>query len=243
MSRAVLYLHGGAFLAGGLNTHRAIVSRISKAADSVVLNVGYRMLPTHPISAAVDDAVAGYRWLCDAGYSGDDIVVAGDSAGGYLAFMTALSLGQAGLPKPAGVVAMSPLTEFDATRKLAHPNANRCAMFPARALPFLDRYIDRAYARIRVEGEQGPLVSPVDEDLRGMPPVLMHVAKDELLYSDADLMAERLRRSGVRCDLHVWEGQVHAFPVTGNLTPESRSAIAEIGQFVRDETAARALAS
>src|SRR5262249_38234327 len=90
-ARAVLYLHGGGFLMCGLNTHRTLVSCLSRSCDAPVLNVGYRMLPAHPISSAVGDALDGYRLLCESGYGDGEIVIAGDSAGGYLAFMTALS--------------------------------------------------------------------------------------------------------------------------------------------------------
>src|SRR5262249_47604812 len=85
--RAVVYLHGGAFLACGLNTHRSLVARLSRAADTVVLNVGYRMLPKHAVTDAVADCIAGWRWLRRHGYPPSSIVVAGDSAGGLLAFM------------------------------------------------------------------------------------------------------------------------------------------------------------
>ncbi len=101
--RAILYLHGGAFLTCGLNTHRSLVTRLSKAADARVLNVGYRKLPSHQIADAIDDAMSGLRWLQQRGYDGDRIVVAGDSAGGYLAFMTTLSAIRGHVAQPAGI--------------------------------------------------------------------------------------------------------------------------------------------
>jgi acetyl esterase/lipase len=234
-ARAILYFHGGAFLTCGLNTHRALVSCLSRSADAPVLSVGYRMLPRYPISSAVADALDGYRWLCETGYGAGDVVVAGDSAGGYLAFMTALSIPAAGLPKPAGVVAISPLTDIRPDR--AGCEKVRCSVFPLEAAAVFARYLARAQSRITVHGEPGPLASPVAEDLRGMPPVMIHAGADELLRGDAELMADRLRVSGVPCDLHLWQGQVHAFAVAAHATPESRRAIGMIGQFVQDVTA------
>src|SRR5690348_7738845 len=102
-ARAILYLHGGAFLTCGLNTHRSVVCRLSKAADAGVLTVGYRKLPSHQISDAIEDGLCGLRWLRDRGYDGDQLVVAGDSAGGYLAFMISLAAIRTGLLRPAGV--------------------------------------------------------------------------------------------------------------------------------------------
>jgi len=235
-ARAILYFHGGAFLTCGLNTHRALVSCLSRSADAPVLSVGYRMLPRYPISSAVADALDGYRWLCETGYGAGDIVVAGDSAGGYLAFMTALSIPAAGLPKPAGVVAISPLTDIHPDRA-GCGTAAHCSVFPPQAAAVFARYVARTQSRITVHGEPGPLASPVAEDLRDMPPVMIHAGADELLRGDAELMTDRLRTSGVPCDLHLWQGQVHAFAVAAHATPESRRAIGIIGQFVQDVTA------
>jgi acetyl esterase/lipase len=121
--RAILYLHGGAFLTCGLNTHRSLVTHLSKAADAAVLTVGYRKLPSHQIADAIEDGLCGLRWLRDRGYDGDRVVVAGDSAGGYLAFMTTLAAIRTGMLKPAGIAAISPFTDADPSRKLRHRNA------------------------------------------------------------------------------------------------------------------------
>jgi acetyl esterase/lipase len=236
--RAILYLHGGAFLSCGLNTHRPLVSCLSRSADAPVLNVGYRMLPRYPISSAVADALDGYRWLQQAGYGDGDIVVAGDSAGGYLAFMTALSIPATELPKPAAVVAISPLTDIGPDRA-GCGKARRCPVFPRQAAIVFARYLARAHSRITVNGQEGPLTSPVAEDLHDMPPVMIRAGADELLAGDAELMADRLRASGVPCDLHLWAGQMHAFVVAANATPESRRAIKSIGQFVQVVTTHR----
>lgn len=238
--RAILYLHGGAFIVCGLNTHRAMVSRISAAAGATVLNVDYRMLPVMPISAAVADGLDGYRWLLDQGYDPAKIVIAGDSAGGYLTFMVALSILEADLPAPAGLVAMSPLTDMDPSRKLAHPNHRRCSVFPTSALTALNRLIDHVDARIVVDGEPGPTVSPVDADLEGMPPALIQVGSDEILLPDAELMAMRLASSDVPCELQIWEKQVHVFQAAARLIPEAGRATGEVGDFVRSVTSAAA---
>jgi acetyl esterase/lipase len=107
-ARAILYLHGGAFLTCGLNTHRSLVCRLSKAADAGVLTVGYRKLPSHQIADAIADGISGLRWLQQRGYDDQRIVVAGDSAGGYLAFMTTLAAIRTHLAKPAGIATVSP---------------------------------------------------------------------------------------------------------------------------------------
>ncbi|MFD4369674.1 alpha/beta hydrolase [Rhodococcus sp. NPDC058521] len=233
--RAILYLHGGAFLCCGINTHRQLVSRIATAADARVLNVAYRMIPRDPVRAAIDDGVDGYRWLLAHGYTADRIVIAGDSAGGFLTFAVTLEAMRQGLPRPAANVALSPLTDLDPSRKVAHPNASQCAVFPRRAVPVLSTMIEELDARSGSE----PSVSPVDDVLVDMPPALIQTGSQEMTFADAELMAERLAASGVPCELQIWQRQVHVFQAAAGFVPEATRAITEIGEYIRRLTAAR----
>lgn len=228
---SILYLHGGAFLCCGIATHRNLVSRISASAQAPVLSVGYRMLPHHPIRRAVDDGVSGLRWLLAHGFPIERIIVAGDSAGGFLTFAVAHEALRLGLGRVAGTVALSPLTDLDPTRKLDHPNSHRCALFPRRAVPALATLVQRAE---RMAGDDcEPVISPVDLDLADMPPALIQTGSEEMTYVDAELMAGRLELAGVSAELQVWEKQVHVFQAAAGLVPEGGRAIAEIGRFVR----------
>lgn len=233
---AVLYLHGGAFLMGGLNTHRPLAATLSERADCPVLNVDYRMLPAAPVAHAVEDAVRGYKWLCDKGYGGQDIVIAGDSAGGYLAFMTALALAEAELPKPAGILALSPLVDTDVDRRAERERHTECPLFPKSAVDSLVDYIETTQTSLVVDGDAALPISPLDNDLSGLPPVMIHAGEDELLRADAEVMAECVRAAGVRCELHLWRHQVHAFPVLAGVLPESRRALRIAGRFVQTVT-------
>lgn len=235
--RAILYLHGGAFLTCGLNTHRSMVSRLSKEADAAVLTVAYRKLPAHQITDAIDDGISGLHWLLDRGFDGDQIVVGGDSAGGYLAFMTTLLAIQEGITEPAGVATVSPFTDTDPVRKLKHRNARKCSMFTRRAFSRFAQFLSHAQV---VQGQgDSTVASPVDADLAALPPVTIHASSDELLLADAELMAKRLEASGVHCDLHLWDGQIHDFPIAADILPEGRRALKYVGDFVKDVTAAR----
>ncbi|MEE2034045.1 alpha/beta hydrolase [Rhodococcus sp. CC-R104] len=230
---AILYLHGGAFLCCGLATHRHLVSRISAAAGSPALSVGYRLLPRHPIRRAVEDGISGLHWLLGRGYPIERIVIAGDSAGGFLTFAVAHEALRLGLGRAAGTVALSPLTDLDSTGKLGHRNADRCALFPSRAVPVLAKLVERAE---RADGDCAPVVSPVNTDLIGMPPALIQTGSEEMTYVDAELMAHRLAAAGVPAELQVWERQVHVFQAAAGIVPEGSRAIAEIGAFVRSLT-------
>ena len=236
---AVLYFHGGAFLFCGLGTHRRIAAMISATGRVPVLSVAYRQLPSVPLAGTVEDCVAAYRSLLAAGYAADRIVFAGDSAGGHLAYATALQAMACGLPRPGGLVAISPWLDLDETAKLAHENLRRDAYIPGARL---------ASVAAMCAGGLTPIdrmLSPVNHDLAGLPPSLIIVAEGEILRADGELMAARLADAGVPCELQVWPGQVHAFPVLAELLPESRAAVHGIGAFVRtvlagSETAAEA---
>lgn len=228
--QAILYFHGGAFLTCGLNTHRRLVSRISYAAKQPVLNVGYRQMPYEPITESVADGVEAFQWLLAQGYEPGNITIAGDSAGGYLAFSVARAVMDKGWGRPAGVVALSPLLNFDPAHKRSHRNANRCQAFPMHAIAKLTDVTLRMDTRRGVHGQR---VCPVDMPLADMPPAMIHVGSREVLMADAELMANRLVSAGVPCDLQVWEKQVHVFQAAASWVPEARHAIEEIGSFVR----------
>ncbi len=227
---AILYFHGGAFVTCGLNTHRRLVSRISFAAEQPVLNIGYRQMPYEPITESVADGVAGFRWLLDQGYRAEDITIAGDSAGGYLAFSVARVVIDNDWGQPAGVVAISPLLDFDPAGKQNHRNANRCQTFPMNAVAKLS---DVTLRMDTTRGIAGNRVCPVNMPLADMPPALIHIGSREVLMADAELMANRLVSAGVPCELQVWDRQVHVFHAAAGWLPEARTAIDEIGTFVQ----------
>jgi acetyl esterase/lipase len=229
---AILYLHGGAFLMCGMATHRRIVERLAQRTGMTVLSVDYRQLPTGRLHDAIEDCEDAFRWLVRTGHPASKIVIAGDSAGGHLAFATALRIRDDGAGTPAGIVGLSPWLDFDHMAKIRHHNACRDAYIPARRL--------RKVARMVVGDHPELHHSPVNADLEGLPPSLIICGEDEVLRCDAELMADRLAAAGVPATLQIWEGQVHAFPVLTDLTPESREALEEVVVFVKETVAAGA---
>ncbi|MBJ8339727.1 alpha/beta hydrolase [Antrihabitans sp. YC3-6] len=231
--RALLYLHGGAFICCGLRTHRRMVSGISRACAAPALSVGYRMLPETPASTGLEDCVAGYEWLLAQGYAGDRIAIVGDSAGGWFALMTALAARARGLGDPGAIVLISPLVDTDPGRKLVRLGDVTDPLFPANAL------VSMMAMLADVEGERGQLdeygrvPSPLHVDLTGLPPVLVQAGADELLVVDAEQIAAELSAAGVVCRLQLFEGQFHVFQAAADLLPEAAKAVVEIGEFVR----------
>jgi acetyl esterase/lipase len=225
--RVILYLHGGGWLFGGLNSHRALTSRISAASGVPGLALDYRMVPDVPFDQEIEDCVSGYRWLLDEGIGPENIVIMGDSAGGYLTIATALRARDHGLPVPAALVGISGVYDMGTASKAAHANAERDPTGSLAALEWISEAV------LGGLDPSDPKVSPIHADLAGLPPTLLTASASEIIYCDSEDLARLLVAAGVPCTLHVWNGQAHVFQALGPLIPEAKRAIADIGEFVR----------
>jgi acetyl esterase/lipase len=233
--RVVLYLHGGAFLTCGANSHSRIVNALSKFADTPVLVANYRLIPKHSVGQALDDCHDAYRWLRLRGYQPDQIVLAGDSAGGYLALALAQRLQQAN-EEPAALVAISPLLQLAKEPKQAHPNIKTDAMFPAKAFDALFTLVAKAARKHIVDGEPERLYEPLDHVEPGLPRTLIHVSGSEVLLNDARLAARALAAAGVPTEVRVWPGQIHDFQLAAPMVPEAVRSLRQIGEYIREAT-------
>ncbi|OBG34139.1 esterase [Mycobacterium sp. E3198] len=233
--RAVLYLHGGAFLTCGAYSHGRLVSMLSNFADSPVLVPNYRKIPKHSISDAIDDCYDGYLWLRRKGYEPEQIVLAGDSAGGYLALALAQRLLEWG-EEPAALVAMSPLLQLARQSETADPSIGSDAMFPPRAFDAFHGLITRAAAHRKANGHPDALYEPLDHIKPGLPPTLIHVSGCEVLLHDAKLAAQRLASAGVPVEVKVWPGQIHVFQLGAPMIPEATRSLRQIGRYIREAT-------
>ncbi len=195
----IYYLHGGGYVIGSINTHRALIARLSAASGARAFAINYRLAPEHPFPAAVEDAVSAYRWLLEQGVDPATIVIAGDSAGGGLTVATLVALRDAGVPLPAAAVCLSPWTDMEGigesakTRKAADPMID-----PEGGLAQAQLYLGGADPRT-------PLAAPLYADLRGLPPMLIHVGDAEVLLDDSTRLAERAKAAGVDVTLEVWD--------------------------------------
>ena len=231
----ILYLHGGAFLTCGVNSHGRLVTALSRFADSPALVVNYRMIPKHSIGQAIDDCYDAYKWLRNKGFEPDQIVLAGDSAGGYLSLALAERLQFEG-ELPAAVVTMSPLFEIDNEGRAQHPNSNTDAMFPPRAFDALATMIEAAAARRVVDGEPERVYEPLDHIEPGLPRTLIHVSGSEVLLNDARKAAHMLAAAGVPVEIKVWPGQMHVFQLAAPTVKEASRSLKQIGDYIRDAT-------
>jgi monoterpene epsilon-lactone hydrolase len=230
--RALLYFHGGAFIYCSLNIHRALVARWAVAGGTQAVSVDYRLAPEHPFPAALDDCLAAYRWMVRSGISPQRIVAAGDSAGGNLALVLLLALRQAGDPLPAAAVCLSPVTDLAWSGESLRTKIEMDPIFPEKINCSLSAFIETGY--IGSEDPRNPLISPLYADLRGLPPILLHVGEDEILLDDSLRLAERVRAAGGQATVVVWPGMWHVFQIFAPLLPEARRSIRQIGDFIKE---------
>jgi len=224
--RAILYLHGGGYTAGGLDYAKGFGALLATQTRLNVFCVAYRLAPEHPFPAALDDAVTAYRYMLDQGYAPDRIAVAGESAGGGLSFSLVMRLRDEGLPLPACVVAISPWADLTLSGASYQNNALRD---PSLLKEVLEHCAD-AYAPGR---ECEPYVSPVFGDVSGFPPCLLVAGGDEILLSDSVTLQRKLTQAHVRSTIVIEEGMWHVYPLYG--TPESKKALEEMSLFIRME--------
>jgi epsilon-lactone hydrolase len=229
--RVILYLHGGGYVMGSIDTHRELVARLSKAAQARGLALDYRLAPENLFPAAVDDALAAYRWLLAQGYKPERIVIAGDSAGGGLAVATMIALRDLGAPAPAAGVCISPWVDLEAE---GGSMTSRAAQDP-----LVSREMILTIARMYV-GEKGslrePLAAPINADLNDLPPLFIQVGDAETLLDDSTRLADRAKESGVDVTLQIWEEMPHVWHLAAPNLPEGQEAIDKIGEFVRQRT-------
>jgi acetyl esterase/lipase len=224
----LLYLHGGGYFACSPRTHRPITSWFARA-GFVVFAPEYRLAPEHPFPAAVEDAEAAYLGLLDAGHRADNIVIAGDSAGGGLCLALLLRLRDRQHRLPRAAALFSPWTDLAGSGESMRTNAARDAMFWAPGLSQAAAfYLGTASART-------PLASPLYGDLSGLPPLLIHVGDREVLRDDSTRLAERAREAGVAVTLRIWKVVPHVWQLAHHFVPEGRQSLREVEIFLHHE--------
>lgn len=227
-SAAVLYLHGGAYVAGAPASHRSLTAHLARACGQRVQVIDYRLAPENPFPAALDDAIAAYLALIDNGFAAEQITLAGDSAGGGLSLATAMRLRDEGHPLPGALVLLSPWCDLTLAASsqpvsvketlLTWPGLARCA---------------RLYAGDNVTE---PYVSPLHGDFSGLPRTQIIVGTEEILLPDSERTFEALRNAGVDAHLTVYEDMWHVFPVHAGMLHHADDAIGRMAAFIRGES-------
>ncbi|MBX4997961.1 alpha/beta hydrolase [Rhizobium lentis] len=223
--RVILYIHGGGFSSGSIRTHSLLAGSLAKAASSDVLLIDYRLVPEYGYPAQINDALTAYRWLLDNGYRSENVVVAGDGAGGNLALETVLRQKQAGKPLPAAVIALSPITDLAATGGSMTSNAGSDPLVDRAAIETLRK----AYLGSRSATD--PQASPLYADLTGFPPLLLQVGSGEVLLDDTLRLADKARQAGVDVTAEVWPGMPHQWQLFPSLLDDADRSSQNIAEF------------
>ena len=224
---ALLYFHGGGYVIGSLDSHRHLVAELGRACGVAALALDYRLAPEHPFPAAVEDALAGYRFLLGRGVAPGRIALAGDSAGGGLVVAAMVAIREAGLPQPAGGWCISPWVDMEA---IGETMTSRAAADPTVQKPGL---LDMARLYLGGADPRSPLAAPIYADLAGLAPLLIQVGACETLLDDALRLAKTAGAADVRVDLEIWPEMIHVWHLFHPELAAGRRAIAAGGGFIR----------
>ena len=229
-ARLILYLHGGGFIAGSPESHRSLVARLCRAGNSAAFSVAYRLAPEFPFPAGLRDSVDAYRFLIAKGFPPGSIVIAGDGAGGGLAFSAVMAIRNGGMPMPAGVIALSPWADLSLSGWSIMQNADKDAVLSWDLLFVSARHY------LRGSSAADPYGSPVFGNLRDFPPVMVHAGNQEILRDDASRIGELAATANVPVSVEVYEGMQHLFQ---GLSPgqDGKVSINRMGQFIRARAA------
>lgn len=207
--KAILQLHGGAYihsLSYSGVTYRRTAVQYAEISGAGVLSVDYRVAPENPYPAALEDAVMAYQWLLDQGYEAENIIIAGDSAGGGLTLATTLYLRDHDMPMPAALVTMSAWTNLDYGR-LSVP------------------YVGDADAT-------NPYISPIYGEYQEFPAMLMQAGGDEYILNDTLAVAEKAEEAGVSVEQTTYDGMFHDFQLLFPELEDANEAWAEVESFI-----------
>lgn len=230
----MLYLHGGGYARGSLQSHRHLASEIGRAATMRTLALDYRRAPEFPFPHALEDAVSGYRFLLESGFAPHQMAVAGDSAGAGLAVALLVRLKELGLQQPACALLLSPWVDMTATADSYGRNAKRDPVLNREVMQFLaDQYLgDRP--------RETPLASPVFADLSGIAPLTIFVGATEALLDDAVALARAAGLADVSVRLEIWPNMFHIWPNYHQVLAQGRQGVDRAGRLLREAVDAAA---
>ncbi len=228
-SKTILYLHGGGFIAGSVNSHKDLGSRIALASDAKMLIINYRLAPENKFPAALNDVFDSYRWLLNNRIAPKNIIIAGDSAGGGLVMSLLLKIKQWKLEIPGGAVLISPWVDLECKGKSHSRNRTKDPMLTPEMLAFT--------IKLYTGGEcdlSDPMISPINGDLRGLCPIFIQVGSCEILEDDAIMLAENAQNADVPVELEIWDDMFHVWHYFSRYLSSGREAIKRIGHFIKN---------
>ncbi len=231
--RTILYFHGGGFVAGSPESHRPLIGKLVQASGVGAFSVKYRLAPECFFPAAVRDGIDAYRALLAKGVPASSVILAGDEAGGGLAFAVALAVRNAGLELPGGLVALSPWADL---------SLSGLSMLNNRKLdPALDWEALFLSARhyLRKSNPCDAYASPAYAAFTAFPPVMVHAGANEILRDDASKLGDRAAEANVPVSVEIYDGMGHLFQMDGSRN-EAKVSLSRLAQFIRARSSALA---
>jgi monoterpene epsilon-lactone hydrolase len=230
--RVILFLHGGGYVLGSINSHRDICERLSSTAKARVLAVDYRLAPEYPFPAAIEDALTAYKWLLQQGIDPRLLAIAGDSAGGGLALATMLAVKDEGLPLPSCAALMSPWVDME---MIGHSLDANDAIDPMVHRPMVESMVQMF---VGDDNRRNQLANPLYGDFTGLPPMIVHSGSRETLLDDAVRVVDKARQAGVEVTYRIYDGQIQVFHIFASRLEEGATAIEELGDFIAEHSCA-----
>ncbi|NRA41629.1 MAG: alpha/beta hydrolase [Pseudomonadales bacterium] len=228
--RVLLYFHGGGYIAGSLDSHRDLVYRLAANLEAKAVSVDYRLAPEYAFPAPYDDAFNVYTGLLSQGVRGDEIIIAGDSAGAHLSMMLTRKVLDSKLPKPAAMMLFSPFGDCSNSLPSREKHADLEGVMPLSALKLCVEMILPAAV-----DPLDPMFSPIRLSFNGFPPCFINAGQQEILSDDAIEIYRAMQRDGVEAELKLYPMMPHAFIVSGKLFPEGKQAQTEACSWIRSK--------
>lgn len=224
--KLILYVHGGGYVSGSCSDHRGFVSKLAQFTGITNLIFEYRLAPEHPFPAALDDSVKIYSWLLSSGYKPENILMAGESAGGGLCLATLLALKEKNIPLPVAAVSISPWTDLTCSGD-SYTTKNRFSPAPLNSWNvFSQHYCGSTPA-------SHPLISPLFGDLAGLPPLFINSAVNDELFDDGEKFSKKAKEADTDVTFRAGAGMLHCYPLLAPMFPEATVAMNEIVEFVK----------
>lgn len=223
--KLILYVHGGGYVSGSCSDHRGFVSKFAQFTGVTNLIFEYRLAPENPFPASLDDSVKIYKWLLASGYQPENILIAGESAGGGLTLATLLALKEKNIPLPVAGVAISPWTDLTCSGN-SYKTKNKFSPAPLNSwFVFSKHYAGQTPT-------DNPLISPLFGDLNGLPPLFINSGVADELFDDGEQFSLKAKDAGVDVIFRAGKGMVHCYPLLAPMFREATEAMNEIVGFI-----------
>lgn len=224
--KVIMYVHGGGYVSGSCSDHRTFVSKFAKNTGVRNLLFEYRLAPEHTFPAALEDSVKIYKWLLAEGYSTENILIAGESAGGGLCLATLLALKEQNLPMPVAAVAISPWTDLTCSSD-SYRTRNKYSAAPLESWTVFSKHY------IGANKADNPLISPLFGDLAGLPPIFINSGESDELFEDGEKFYLKAKDAGVDIQFRAGKEMIHCYPLLAPMFPEATEAMNEIVAFIK----------